>query len=347
MGKGILVTGAAGYVGSATVRALLDMPSPHEDGHIVALDSLEPGLGFRENVPVSERVTFVHYRFEDKQTVIELVKRHEIDTVVHCAALIDVAESMRDPLRYHRVNHHDVGKLFDTVRHAKVRHIVFASSAAVYGTPEELPISECAPLRPESPYGVSKMRVEQLLRGYGGYEFTFAILRYFNIAGADTNARYGTMHGNRKKNPQHLVARSAQAALGIIPGLSLYGTDYPTKDGTCVRDYVHVLDVAAANCMALWHLREGKKSFTANVASGIGSSNLEVIETAKRISGIDFPVEHAARRDGDPIESVADITVGRRRLALGNMRSLENIVRDELVWQARLHGIDFQLPVAA
>lgn len=324
----VLVTGGAGYIGSATVAALL-----RAGESVVVLDSLEPGLGFKESIPAG--VPLYEGQVGDSTLVRSLVKKERIRAVIHCAALISVPESFRYPERYQEVNAEQTGRLVDAAASSGVDQFVFASSAAVYGSPGLAPISEELPLHPGSPYGDSKMKAESKFWPSGS-----AVLRYFNTAGADLEAGLG----NHKKQPQHLIARAVLAALGLIPQLEIFGTDYPTSDGSGQRDYVHVCDLARANVLALQAVRR-RGSFIANIGSGHAISNFEVVRAVKSISRIDVPVVYADRRPGDPASSVADIRIAREILwwkPMPKMKNLRRIVRDELLWQAHLHHI--QLP---
>ncbi len=325
----VLVTGGAGFIGSATVRALL-----RRGHHIVVLDAFVPGLGFKEAVPVDDRVEVIEGDIGDSSLLARVCARYNISAVVHCAALIDAAESMNHAKKYHDVNFVRTQRLVETVAKSGVPYFVFASSAAVYGTTDVSgPIPESVSLNPDSPYGESKRDVEQFLAKSDAPGFQYVALRYFNTAGADMRIP----EGNHKLNPQHLIGRAVLASLGVIEGFKLFGSDYPTQDGTCTRDYVHVLDLAEANVLALEYLTRGGKSLTANIGGGESVSNLQVVQLVGEIAGKDIPYEITDRRPGDIGTSTADIRVATGMLGFHPTRSIEDIIKDELAWQRLLH----------
>ncbi|MGJ0509542.1 MAG: UDP-glucose 4-epimerase GalE [Methylocystis sp.] len=321
----VLVTGGAGYIGSHTVLELLDAGETP-----VVLDDLS--TGFRWAVP--EGVPLFVGDDGDEALIADVIARHDIDAIIHFAAKIVVPESVSDPLGYYLNNTSKARNLIATATASRVRHFIFSSTAAVYGDPDQLPVTEDATLKPVSPYGRSKLMVEWMLEDAArAYDFAYVALRYFNVAGADPKGRSG------QSTPQatHLIKVAAQAALGKRDRLQVFGTDYPTPDGTCVRDYIQVTDLARAHLDALRYLRGGGESLVANCGYAHGFSVLEVIEAVKRVSGVDFKVDYAPRRPGDPAAIVA--ANDRARAILGwkpEHDDLDEIVRQALQWEKRL-----------
>jgi UDP-glucose 4-epimerase len=321
----ILVTGGAGYIGSHMTLELRDAGES-----VVVLDDLS--TGFRAAVPAD--VPLIVGDFGDEGLVGDLLKRHEIDSIIHFAAKIVVPESVADPLGYYSNNTAKARSLLAQAVAAGVNRFIFSSTAAVYGDPQSNPVTEDSVLSPVSPYGRSKLMVEWMLEDVGrAHGLGYVALRYFNVAGADPLGR----SGQSTPNATHLVKVAAQAALGLRPKLQVFGADYPTPDGTCVRDYIQVNDLARAHLDALDHLRGGGQSLVCNCGYGHGFSVLEVIETVKRVSGVDFPVEIAGRRPGDPAAIVA--ANDRIKAAFGwtpRYDDLETIVRQALDWERRI-----------
>lgn len=321
----VLVTGGAGYIGSHTVLALLDAGEK-----AVVLDDFS--TGFRWAVP--DGVPLVVGDIGDGDLVTETIARHDIDEIIHFAAKIVVPESVADPLGYYFNNTAKARTLIATAVGCDVRRFIFSSTAAVYGDPTHHPVTEDEPTKPLSPYGRSKLMVEWMLEDTArAHDLSYVALRYFNVAGADPQGRAG----QSTPNATHLIKVAVQTALGQRPKLLVFGTDYPTPDGTCVRDYIQVTDLARAHLDALRHLRVGGPSLVANCGYAKGFSVLEVIEAVKRVSGVDFPVEYAARRPGDPAAIVA--ANDRARAMLGwtpQHDDLDAIVRQALDWEKRL-----------
>jgi UDP-glucose 4-epimerase len=320
----VLVTGGAGYIGSHMVLELLDAGEKP-----VVLDDLS--TGFRWAVP--EGVPLVIGDFGDEDLVTETIARHDIDEIIHFAAKIVVPESVSDPLGYYLNNTSKARTLLATAVGCDVKRFVFSSTAAVYGDPEHNPVTEDESLKPVSPYGRSKLMVEWMLEDVArAHGLSYAVLRYFNVAGADAKGR----SGQSTPNATHLIKVAVQAALGHRDKMSLFGTDYPTPDGTCLRDYIQVSDLAAAHSAALRHLRGGGANLTCNIGYARGFSVREVIDTVKRVSGVDFKVEEGPRRAGDP----AAIVAGNARIkALGwepKFDDLETIVKQALDWERGL-----------
>ena len=321
----VLVTGGAGYIGSHTVHELVDAGEK-----VVVLDNLSTGFAAALPKPM---LPIVGDTGDDK-LVAELIKTHEVDAIVHFAASIVVPDSVRDPLGYYRNNTANTRSLIETAVKNGVKHFIFSSTAAVYGNPAKVPVTEDTPPAPVSPYGWSKLMSEQMLRDAGtAHGLNHVILRYFNVAGGDPEQRTG----QSTPDATHLIKVAVQAALGQRERLDVFGTDYPTPDGTCIRDYIHVSDLARAHLAALLHLRSGGDSTTLNCAYGQGYSVLEVIEAVKRASGRDFPVRMSPRRPGDPMSIVA--TGQRIRQVLGwrpQFDDLDTIVAHALAWERRL-----------
>ncbi|MEM9442022.1 MAG: UDP-glucose 4-epimerase GalE [Pseudomonadota bacterium] len=291
----ILVTGGAGYIGSHVVKALIEQG---ED--VVVFDNLS--TGFAWSVADAELVVG---DLADRGALNDLFCRHQFEAVLHFAANIWVGESVRKPAKYYRNNVANALNLFELVSDHDVAHLIFSSTAAVYGQPDVSLLNETLPSAPINPYGASKTMAERLLTDIAATSsMTFAILRYFNVAGADPESRIGeaTPFNN------HLVKIALETALGLRKSMSINGTDYPTEDGTCIRDYIHVEDLAAAHVAALQHLRHGHPSTVCNCGYGHGHSVREVINVAKEITGVDFEVREGPRRPGDPAELVADNT---------------------------------------
>ncbi|HET7257147.1 MAG TPA: UDP-glucose 4-epimerase GalE [Xanthobacteraceae bacterium] len=321
----ILVTGGAGYIGSHMVHALVDAGE-----RVVVLDNLTTGFDWA----VAPGVPLVVGDTGDQAQVAALMAEHRVDAVIHFAASIVVPDSVADPLGYYRNNTANSRSLIETAVKHGVRHFIFSSTAAVYGNPQRIPVREDDPTVPTSPYGSSKLMTEVMLRDSGAaYGLRHVILRYFNVAGADPLGRAG----QSTKGATHLIKVALEAALGRRPKVDVFGSDYPTPDGTCIRDYIHVADLVAAHSDALAYLRGGGSSTTLNCGYGRGFSVLDVIETVKRVSGVDFTVEFAGRRAGDPAQIVA--ACDRARSTLGwqpQFDDLTRIVSDALAWERGL-----------
>jgi UDP-glucose 4-epimerase len=323
----ILVTGGAGYIGSHMVHELNDAGEP-----VVVLDNLS--TGFRFLVP--GKVPFVVGSTGDRKLVEETIARYRVDAIIHFAASIVVPDSVADPLGYYSNNTMNTCALLDTAIKAGVRQFIFSSTAAVYGNAETVPVREDAATAPISPYGTSKLMSEIMLHDAGAaHGLRFVVLRYFNVAGADPKLRTG----QSTPAATHLIKVACEAALGKRAKLDVFGTDYPTPDGTCIRDYIHVSDLARAHSAALAYLRRGGASATFNCGYGHGASVREVIESVKRASGRDFPVEIAKRRPGDPPALVADVSRIRSTLDWRpQFEDLDTVVAHALAWERRLPG---------
>jgi UDP-glucose 4-epimerase len=321
----VLVTGGAGYIGSHMVLELLDAG---ED--VVVLDDLS--TGFRWSVP--DGVPLVVADMGDEAAVGRVIAEHGIDAIAHFAARIVVPESVSDPLGYYLNNTVKSRALLATAVARGVRHVIFSSTAAVYGEPAASSIPEKLPLAPINPYGRSKLMTEWMLEDTArAHDLGFVALRYFNVAGADPRGR----SGQSTPNATHLIKVAAQAALGERPFLQVFGTDYSTPDGSCVRDYIQVTDLARAHIHALDHLRQGGESLTLNCGYGRGFSVLEVIDVVKRVSGVDFAVRLCDRRPGDPAILVAQADRIREQLGWQpRFNQLEAIVEQALNWERTL-----------
>jgi len=323
----VLVTGGAGYIGGHMNLGLLDAGEK-----VVALDDLSTGFAWA----VPETAKLVVGDFGDAELVARLLKEYEIDAIAHFAAKIVVPESLADPLGYYLNNTAKALSLIQCAVNGGVRNFIFSSSAAVYGETSAEPVGEDAPLNPISPYGRSKLMVEWMLQDASrAYDFRYVALRYFNVAGADPKGRLG----QSTPNATHLIKRGVQTALGLYPSMDIFGEDYPTRDGTCVRDYIQVTDLVDAHLAALAYLRRGGASLTCNCGYGHGATVREVIDVVKRVSGVDFTVNHAGRRAGDPATIVAKADRVRRALGWRPQRdNLDDIVRQALDWERRLHN---------
>jgi UDP-glucose 4-epimerase len=321
----ILITGGCGYIGSHMVHTLADAGE-----RVVVLDDLSTG----SRTAIPESVSLAVGDVGDRALAENLMRQHNVSAIIHFAGSIVVPDSVRDPLGYYRNNTVNSRTLLEAAVAAGVGRFIFSSTAAVYGNPERIPIAEDAPLSPMSPYGTSKLMTEMMLKDVGAaYGLRYVILRYFNVAGADPQLRTG----QSTPAATHLIKVAVQTALGLRPQLEVFGTDYPTPDGTCIRDYIHVTDLVRAHAVALGHLRGGGESLTLNCGYGHGYSVLEVIEAVRRAAGHDFPVRLSGRRAGDPAAIVAD--AGRLRAMLGwepQWDDLDRIVAHALAWEQRL-----------
>jgi UDP-glucose 4-epimerase len=323
----ILVTGGAGYIGSHMVHELVDAGE-----RVVVLDNLS--TGFRFLIPGS--VAFVTGSTGDRELVAKTIAQYGVTAIIHFAASIVVPDSVRDPLGYYRNNTMNTCTLLQAAIEAGVRQVIFSSTAAVYGNATDTPVPEDAPTAPISPYGTSKLMSEIMLHDAGkAHGLRFIVLRYFNVAGGDPKGRTG----QSTPAATHLIKVACEAALGKRAKMDIFGTDYPTPDGTCIRDYIHVSDLARAHSAALAYLRQGGESATFNCGYGRGASVLEVIEAVRRACRHDFPVEISGRRAGDPAALVANVDRIRRTLDWRpQFQDLDMIVTHALAWERKLPG---------
>jgi UDP-glucose 4-epimerase len=294
------------------------------------LDNLSTGFDWA----VPARAPLIVGDTGDQRLTRDILRDHDVDAIIHFAASVVVPDSVRDPLAYYRNNTVNSRALMECAVQSGVRHFIFSSTAAVYGNPAELPVREDAPTLPISPYGWSKLMTETMLRDAShAHGLGHVILRYFNVAGADPQGRTG----QSTAGATHLIKVAVEAAVGLRSELNVFGIDYPTPDGTCIRDYIHVGDLVLAHCAALQALRSGAQSLTLNCGYGHGFSVHDVIDAVKRVSGVDFPVRTAPRRAGDAAMVVADTTQIRKTLAWQpRFDDLETIVRDALAWERKL-----------
>jgi len=289
----IFFTGGAGYIGSHVVKLL------GQHGHsVLVYDNLSTG---HEWAVLSG--SLVKGDLADRQLLTGTLKDYHPDAVMHFAASIQVEESMREPLMYYRNNVINSLNLLEAVTELGIEYFIYSSTAATYGAPDKSPVDESTPLYPINPYGMTKVMVERVLKDLEASRgLKYIALRYFNVAGADPDCEIGQAYAEAT----HLITRALRCAQGRQDRLSLFGTDYPTRDGTCVRDYIHVADLSSAHLLALMYVRNTGLSDVMNCGYGHGFSVLDVINVTKTVTGVDFPVELAGRRPGDPPELVAD-----------------------------------------
>ena len=323
MPQSILVTGGAGYVGSHACKALA------KAGYVpVVFDNLS--RGHREAVRWGP---LVEGDLSDRAALLAAIEQYSVAAVMHFAAFAYVGESVADPELYYRNNVGGTLILLGAMREAGIGSIVFSSTCAVYGIPEKIPMREDTPLGPVNPYGETKLAIERALRWYGpAYGIRFAALRYFNAAGADPEGELGERH-----DPEtHVIPLAIRAGLGRAGSISIFGTDYPTKDGTAIRDYIHVADLADAHVRALGYLDKGGDSAAINLGTGSGTSVLELLASVERVGGRKVPRRLAPRREGDPPALVAD--PGRAAELLGwraTQSDIDTIVRTAMAWHGQ------------
>lgn len=332
--KTILVAGGAGYIGSHMVKALaLAGYRP------ITLDNLS--TGFADAVQYGELVSG---SMGDRTLLDRLFSETKIDAVMHFAAYSQVGESVSDPARYYRNNVAHTQILLDAMLSHNIRHLVFSSTAAVYGNPRQVPLDEAHPKDPINPYGRTKWMIEQMLADYdAAYGLRSIALRYFNAAGADADAELGERH-----DPEtHLIPLVLQAGLGKRDAITIFGEDYDTRDGTCIRDYIHIEDLCAAHLLALLNLLEGRSSAAYNLGNGNGFSVREVIEVAERVLQRSIPVLIGERRAGDPSILVADAAMARRELGWNPRHTdLEMIIQHAASWEMKKeHPVEADMPL--
>jgi|SRR6056297_4201562 len=317
--KTILVVGGAGYIGSHQVKCLLE-----NDYRVVIYDNLSTGF---KKLILSDN--FIKGDLKDTKNLEETIDKFKPDAVMHFAAFTSVGESVKKPSKYYRNNLVNVINLLDVMVKNGVNNFIFSSSAAVYGVPENIPITEEETKNPINPYGRTKLMVERVLKDYEkAYGLKYTALRYFNAAGADEKGEIGEMH-----DPEtHLIPIVLKTALGERDIIYIFGNDYDTRDGTCVRDYIHVNDLADAHLKALERLFAGGESISLNLGSGEGYSVKEIIDYSKKITGIDFKVDVTERREGDPPILVADSSRAEEILGWKREYTLEDIISTAWKW---------------
>ena len=321
----ILITGGAGYIGSHMVHALVEAGE-----RVVVLDNLSTGFKWA----IAPGVPLVTGETGDETLVARLIAEHGVSAIIHFAASIVVPDSVSDPLGYYRNNTVNSRALIACAVKGGVRQFIFSSTAAVYGNPAKVPIGEDDAVAPMSPYGSSKLMTEIMLRDAGiAHGLDYVILRYFNVAGADPGLRTG----QSTRGATHLIKVAVETALGKRARMDVFGTDYPTPDGTCIRDYIHVADLVRAHSDALAYLRAGGRPVTLNCGYGHGFSVLDVIDTVKRVSGVDFRVDRTGPRPGDPARIVANSDRARELLGWRpQFDDLAAIVTHALAWERKL-----------
>ncbi|MGV8996025.1 MAG: UDP-glucose 4-epimerase GalE [Parvibaculaceae bacterium] len=321
----VLVTGGAGYIGCHMVIDLLNSGE-----EVVVIDNLSTGFDWAVQVPDKLYVGDI----ADEALLTKIIKDHKVTAVIHFAGSVIVPESVSDPLKYYLNNTSKSRSLIETCVKAGVDHFIFSSTAAVYGMPDTVTVDEDVPLNPMSPYGRSKLMTEWMLRDMAAaHDMTYVALRYFNVAGGDPKGRVG----QSTANATHLIKVACQAALGIRDHIDVFGSDYPTPDGTCIRDYIHVSDLAAAHTSALKYLRAGGDSLVANCGYGHGFSVNQVLESVRRVAGHDFDIRHGPRRPGDPASVVSN--PDRAKSVLGwtpKYDDLDLIVGHAMAWENHL-----------
>lgn len=321
----IFVTGGAGYIGSHVVALL------GRQGHnVLVYDNLSTG---HEWAVLSGKL--VRGDLGDKELLADTMREYMPDAVMHFAASIQVEESVREPLMYYRNNVINTINLLEAVTDLDIRYFIYSSSAATYGAPDAAgPIGEDAPLEPINPYGATKAMIEKVLEGLGAArDFRYIALRYFNVAGADPQGLIGQAY----REATHLITRALKVALGEYEMLSVFGTDYPTPDGTCVRDYIHVEDLAGAHLLALMYLRQTGDSGVMNCGYGHGYSVIDVVKAVKKVTGVDIAVRMTDRRAGDPPSLVADSSRLKRLTGwLPLYDDLEFIIETAWKWEQKM-----------
>lgn len=319
----ILVVGGAGYIGSHVVKKLV------ETKPIVVLDNLSTG----HRHLVDKRAVFVHGDLGDRTTLVRIFEKYPIDAVMHFAANSLVGESVAEPMKYYKNNVAATLTLLETMMEYDVKHFIFSSTAAVYGIPNVDLITEDCPTNPINPYGRSKLMIEHMLSDFASaYDLRYVVLRYFNAAGAHESGDIGEDH-----HPEtHLIPLILQHLLGMRDKISVFGTDYDTPDGTCIRDYIHVTDLAEAHIIALHALLSNeKKTATYNLGNGLGYSVKEVIDMCERVTGKQATIEYTERRPGDPARLVASSEKIARELGWQATRSLEDIIASAWLWHRK------------
>ena len=326
MQKTILVTGGAGYIGSHTALELLD-----NGWNVVVVDNLSTGN--KKLVP--QNAVFYHADIADSETIIDIIKRHNITAIMHFAGSIIVPESVGNPLKYYNNNTLNSYKLIDVAVKTNIEYFVFSSTAAVYGIPETDKVTETSRTAPINPYGASKLMTEQMLSdAHKAHGLKIGILRYFNVAGADKAGRTG----QAMPNATHLIKVACEVMLNKRPHIEIFGTDYPTPDGTCIRDYIHVSDLANAHSVVLNHLIGGTPSILVNCGYGRGFSVREVLDTAEKVTGNPFKQIESPRRAGDPPALISDNRYLTEKLGWQPKHdNLFQIIESALNWEKQIN----------
>lgn len=317
----ILVTGGAGYIGSITVRELLK-----QNYEVVVIDNLSSG--YQKSLPPD--ATLIINDINNSKTLEDIFVNNRIDAVVHFAASIQMGESVINPSKYYRNNVVSSLNLFDSMVKYNILKIVFSSTAGIYGNPQTIPIPEDDPKEPTNPYGETKLTIEKILHWYDlAYNLKSISIRYFNAAGASQDGAVGEAH----KEESHIIPNAIKVALGQKAQFEIFGKDYDTPDGTCVRDYIHVLDLASSHISAIKSLLSGAASNYYNAGTGNGFSNLQIIDMIKKVSGVDFKVEFKERRPGDASTLIADPSKIKKELAWEPKYSdIETIIKTAWAW---------------
>ncbi len=321
----VVLTGGAGYIGSHVTKLLVK-----RGVEVLVIDNLISTNGMIKYGKL-ERIDL-----GDEDRVFQILREIKPLVVMHFAGFISVPESVKDPLKYYYNNVGNTLRLLSAMQKAGVKNFIFSSSAAVYGIPEEIPVKEEAPLKPISPYGESKAMIERVLQDMAlAGKINYISLRYFNVAGADPEGELGPSYNQ----PTHLIIRALKTAKGELPYLEIYGTDYPTPDGTCIRDYIHVMDLAQAHILAMEYLLDKGKSLVLNCGYGKGYSVKTVVETVKKVTGINFKVREVERRPGDPPILIADNTKIKKILNFQpQLDNLEIIIQHTWSWELKSLG---------
>ena len=321
----ILVTGGAGYIGSHFIKKYLEA---HPDQSVVTVDDFSEG--HREAVSYSSRIQVEQANIGDIEAMVALLKNYSVQTVVHFAASCYVGESQQNPAKYFQNNCIHTLNLFEAMARCDVREVVFSSTCATYGNPQYLPMDEAHPQLPINVYGSTKLMTEQALRAYSiAQGWSYVALRYFNASGADESGLIGELH----EPETHLIPLVLQAAQGKRDAIQIYGNDYDTPDGTCIRDYIHVNDLASAHIAAINYLRQHPGGEVFNLGTTTGSSVLEVIDTCEQVTGLTIPRQVVPRRPGDPPVLVANADKAERLLGWKTAYDLPKIVETAWRWE--------------
>lgn len=327
-----LVIGGAGYIGSHTVRLLAS-----QGRDVLVLDNLVYG---HRDALVDERVRLIEGDLSDRALLDKIFSENSIDVVLHFAAFINVGESVNDPLKYYQNNTASPIVLLEAMRDHGVKSFVFSSTAAVYGEPQAIPIAEDHPLQPVNPYGWSKLMLEQVLTDCGAaWGLRSACLRYFNASGSWGDGLIGEAH-----DPEtHLIPNVLLAIQGTIDEMTVFGTDYDTPDGTCLRDYIHVMDLAQAHAKALDYLKDGGDSIRCNLGTGLGVSVRQILDAAEEVTGKKVPVKFGDRRPGDPARLVADPSLAKKVLGWeASHTEAKDMVESAWQWMTGSRGGSFE-----